>query len=1002
MLNHLNQHSPTLKTRFGLMLFISLGFGLRLHNLSFQPLWGDEGWSFYFTAQSLPQLVALTAIDIHPPLYYLLLKGWRAFSGNSAETARFFSVVVGTALIPMMYALGQRLFTKQVGLTVAFITAVMPLAIYYSQEVRMYGLVTLLGTMSVYALARLKKEVITHHARCGFVIRNGYLADLQSASRLQIDSISATDYKSVTSVEIDSISATDYKSVTSVEVGEQLRKENTRFWEIIYIVTTAAALYTMYYAVFIVAFQIILLACRINFSLSRLKGQTKVCPTIIGLLYLPWVIYATPRLINYIQNKRAVEGYQPLPPFQFFGDHAIAFSVGHLPTALHPHGLAIPFMLLAALGFIVSLKNGRPHRFLKTYKVSNAIVHLYLVVPLMLGYVINQIYPFTPRFYERTLFLAAPAYWLFMAIGLVWLRQQRFMVYICSYGLILLITGLSLMAFYNIPRYPNEDYRRLLANIAARATPEDTLLASYQWQFGFYQAYLPWPRPHIFIVPGWGEGWDKNKNGQRPQMNQDLTAILEQSPRLWFPAHQTAGHIWEDAAEKIIAELGYPTLLEWYSPQIKLTLAGGLQTKNFTTLPPTNFDNTITLLESNIGVESADCSKTPPCLYQAGRGIIPLQLKWRPEKILVEEHLVSLRLADANGLTWAIRDSYPRAGQNRFTDLTIGQTLFDRHGLLITAGTPPGRYRLLLSIRRVSDAHPLDLLDATHQPLGTELLLAEVNVVDPLPPIGMAALPMQTVSHAKFGQIAELVGYSLGKEPFKAGQSLPLNLFWQSLIDHHDNLTISVKLTDSSGQIVTMYQRSPLRPSSDWWTGMLLRDPHDIPLPPTLRPAQYQLWLNLVGVSRYLTTITTIDRPHNFELPAPQILLTANFNHQAKLIGLDLPPQPIQAGEPLPLTLYWQAITTFDKNWTVFVHLVDDKEKIVAQQDHLPGDGQFPTPSWLPNEIITDHYQLFIPPDTPQATYHLQIGLYDANDFSRLPLVAGGDHAVVEVQIDGK
>jgi len=42
----------------------------------------------------------------------------------------------------------------------------------------------------------------THHARCGFVIRNGYLADLQSARRLQIASISATDCKSVASVEV--------------------------------------------------------------------------------------------------------------------------------------------------------------------------------------------------------------------------------------------------------------------------------------------------------------------------------------------------------------------------------------------------------------------------------------------------------------------------------------------------------------------------------------------------------------------------------------------------------------------------------------------------------------------------------------------------------------------------------------------------------------------------------------------------------------------------------
>ena len=47
-----------------MLFFTLLGFGLRLHKLSFQPLWGDEGWSFYFAMQSLPQLLALTAIDI--------------------------------------------------------------------------------------------------------------------------------------------------------------------------------------------------------------------------------------------------------------------------------------------------------------------------------------------------------------------------------------------------------------------------------------------------------------------------------------------------------------------------------------------------------------------------------------------------------------------------------------------------------------------------------------------------------------------------------------------------------------------------------------------------------------------------------------------------------------------------------------------------------------------------------------------------------------------------
>ena len=64
------------------ILFILLGYGLRLQQLDFQPLWGDEGWSFYFAGQSIPQLFALTAIDIHPPLYYILLKVWLALLGT--------------------------------------------------------------------------------------------------------------------------------------------------------------------------------------------------------------------------------------------------------------------------------------------------------------------------------------------------------------------------------------------------------------------------------------------------------------------------------------------------------------------------------------------------------------------------------------------------------------------------------------------------------------------------------------------------------------------------------------------------------------------------------------------------------------------------------------------------------------------------------------------------------------------------------------------------------
>jgi 4-amino-4-deoxy-L-arabinose transferase-like glycosyltransferase len=932
-----------------LLFFTLIGFGLRLQRLNLQPLWGDEGWSFYFAAQSPPHLIALTAIDIHPPLYYLLLKGWLSLTGFSPETARFFSVGVGTALIPVLAVLGQRLLNRRVGAAAAGVVALMPMAIYYSQEVRMYGLVTLLGALSTYFFIRHEQ---THHRHSG---------------------------------------------QRSTVGGRNL-------WQIAYIITTAAALYTMYYAAFIFLFQLLYPLIKKIRSAADVADQVTVSGRLsgmphfvrydierfiwIGLLYVPWIIYAGLHTFNYVVNKRAVENYLPLNFLRFFGDHLTAFSVGHLPSELQPYlWAALLFGIMAAVGFIVSL-----------YSPKKPYLYLYLFIPLLAGYVINQIFPFTPPYFERTWLVAAPAYWLFIAAGIIWLWDSQSLLAGVLSIVMLLVTTVSLLSFYTVPRYPDQDYRPLLRDIAARATPQDTLLGSYQWQLGFYYAYLPQPQPHFFAVPGWGEGWASEAG--RSQRTQDLTHIFETSPRLWFPAHQSLGHFWEDEAEADIAELGYPALLQWYSPQTKLTLAGAAPISLVTT-PMANFADFLTLVAAKVGNDP----------YEAGRGIVPIALTWRKEKSLGSEHRLSLRLADAEGRTWAIRDSQPRAGQIFLTDLPVGDSLADHHGLLIPAGTPPGSYRLLLSVRRISDDHPLDLLNAQGQPLGAELLLHEVAVVDPHPPVQPAALPIQTRTGAVFGQTIRLVGYSLGQGPFKAGEVLPLNLFWESLADAPGPITTVVQLQDNSGQIIFSYERAPLRPTWQWQQGTLLRDPYDLSLPPTLPPGDYRLVVALttlrqmrlaVGENDHLTLtrLTTIDRPHNFEAPTPQIPLDINFSEQARLVGLDLPRIKLKAGDSLPLTLYWQALAPFDRSWTVFVHLVDAQGNIIGQQDQIPGAGQFPTTSWLPQEYLVDSYNLLIPVGTTpgRQAYQLEIGLYDAN--GRLPMTAAGqivdDHFVLE------
>lgn len=924
-MNYPSKNTPTfvyIRPGYWVLFFTLIGFGLRLQKLDFQPLWGDEGWSIYFAVQPLPQLLALTAIDIHPPLYYILLKTWLAIAGIGAEEARFFSVMAGTLLIPVVGVLGRRLFGRRVGMVAAATTAIMPLAVYYSQEVRMYGLVTLLGAMSVY-----------------FFVRSRQLA---------------------------------------------------AFWRIGYVVVTAATLYTMYYAAFVVLFQALYIAL-VYLRQPRRLWRSLLPFIYVGLLYLPWVLYAAPKLIGYIQNKRAVEGYLPLTFLDFLGSHFAAFGIGHLSNNLADYiWFALAALLVAMLGAVavIAIKSRWA-----------LLLYLYLFVPLLLGYVINQIYPFTPRFFERTLLLAAPAYWLFIAVGIIWLWDKQYLLVGTAVIGLLLVSIVSLIDFYTEPRYPNEDYRPLLGDIAAVSTPADTILGSYQWQLGFYHAYLPPPRPKLFAVPEWGYGWAADA-GNAPQLADDLQAILAQSPRLWFPAYQAGGHIWEDEAEAAVARLGYPALLRWYSPQTKLTLAGAEQTP-LQDISPASFEKRLTLLAGAVGGQA----------YQAGRDVVPVELTWRKEENLGSQHRVSLRLVDAAGRTWATRDSAPQAGQVDFTDMNIGDTLLDRHGLLTPVGAPPGRYRLLLSVRRAGDDHPLNLVDESGQPLGPELPLAEIMLIAPEPPVGAAALPVQIEINEDFEPVARLVGYSLGHGPFKAGETIPLTLFWESLGDNLGHLEVLLELQDAAGQTVVSHQQAPIWPATEWQAGSLVRDPHDIALPPTLPAGEYQLRVSLLWTEQQkiwvngkdyipLAAVTTIDRPHNFDAPNPDIDLDINFSDQARLTGMDMPRSKIGAGEALKLALYWQAVNPPDRSWTVFVHLTDNGGNILSQQDQIPGGGQFPTMGWLPGEYLTDSYTLHIPPTTPPGKYVLKIGMYDANTSNRLPVVDNNrimaNHAALE------
>ena len=94
------------------------------------------------------QIAQDAAHDIHPPLYYWLLRLWTTVFGLSEFALRSLSAVLGTLLVLVIYGLGTRLFNRTTGLAAAFIAAIAPFQVYYSQEARMYILVALEGALA--------------------------------------------------------------------------------------------------------------------------------------------------------------------------------------------------------------------------------------------------------------------------------------------------------------------------------------------------------------------------------------------------------------------------------------------------------------------------------------------------------------------------------------------------------------------------------------------------------------------------------------------------------------------------------------------------------------------------------------------------------------------------------------------------------------------------------------------------------------------------------------
>jgi uncharacterized membrane protein len=96
--------------------------------------------------------VRYTANDVHPPLYYWLLKLWSYAFGTSELALRSMSTFFGVVMIVFAYLLLRRIVSRSAATLGVVFVALSPMIIRYSQEMRMYMLVTAIAVAATYVL----------------------------------------------------------------------------------------------------------------------------------------------------------------------------------------------------------------------------------------------------------------------------------------------------------------------------------------------------------------------------------------------------------------------------------------------------------------------------------------------------------------------------------------------------------------------------------------------------------------------------------------------------------------------------------------------------------------------------------------------------------------------------------------------------------------------------------------------------------------------------------
>jgi Dolichyl-phosphate-mannose-protein mannosyltransferase len=254
--------------------------------------------------------------------------------------------------------------------------------------------------------------------------------------------------------------------------------------------------------------------------------------------------------------------------------------------------------------------------------------------------------------------------------------------------------------------------------------------------------------------------------------------------------------------------------------------------------------------------------------------------------------------------------------------------------------------------------------------------------------------------------VAEVIGYRLVEEDLHASNALYADICWRSVGYTKLSFPYSMQLVgpeDIRPGTRNSYHGLGRYPMSAWRPGEEFCDPTSLFVAFSEdRPRAYKLIVTLFDMEspdyKPGPALTALDGNEQKTYPVigrvrvapdpskvPVVTPTIHLGDIAGLAGTQI---QLRSDHTLSVTVVLVALSSTSINAHIYLHVLDSSgTHLIAQDDHEPDAGWFPTNYWQKGDVIDDHFEFKIPADSDIGQLNLRLGMYDVQTQTRLPAV---------------